>query len=85
MKIVLYRRPLLTRPLPQRAAWLRALKLGLPVGLVQAAIHQGDHWLSRSLDAAVLLKSLASLGIAFTLVLFSSPETQVQRTPKQQL
>jgi hypothetical protein len=52
-----------------RAVWRRTLLIGLPVGLLQAAINQGDHWLHHRVDGAVLLKTLlcplVSCAIAF--------------------
>ena len=67
----------------QRAVWLRAVKLGLTVGLLQAAINQGDHWVRGEVDRVVILKSIVSPLIGFTLVLFSAAETWVQRTIEQ--
>jgi hypothetical protein len=49
--------------------WQRTLILGLPVGLLQVALNQGDHWLSQHVDATVVAKSclspLLSCAIAF--------------------
>jgi hypothetical protein len=64
----------------QRSVWRRAVRLGLSVGLLQASINQGDHWLSGAVDRAVLLKSIISPLIGFTLVLFSAAETWVHRS-----
>ena len=67
----------------QRSVWLRALKLGLTVGLLQATINQGDRWLSHSIDKTVLVKSVVSPLIGFTLVLVSAAQTWVERTSNQ--
>jgi len=67
----------------QRSVWLRACKLGLSVGFLQATINQGDHWVRGEVDKTVLLKSIVSPLIGFTLVLFSAAETWVQRTLEQ--
>ena len=67
----------------QRSVWLRALKLGLTVGLLQATINQGDHWLRGEFTRAVIIKSIVSPLIGFTLVLVSAAETWVQRTIEQ--
>jgi hypothetical protein len=67
----------------QRSVWLRAVKLGLTVGLLQAMINQGDHWVRGEVDQVVVLKSIVSPLIGFTLVLFSAAETWVQRTLEQ--
>jgi len=67
----------------QRSVWLRAVKLGLTVGLLQATINQGDHWLRGEITRAVIIKSIVSPLIGFTLVLVSAAETWVQRTIEQ--
>lgn len=64
--------------LRQRSVWLRACKLGLSVGLLQATVNQGDVWLRHAQDKVVVLKTIASPLIAFTLVLVSSAATWVQ-------
>jgi hypothetical protein len=69
--------------LRQRSVWLRAVKLGLSVGFLQAAINQGDHWWHGQVDQVVVIKSIVSPLIGFTLVLFSAAETWVQRTLEQ--
>jgi hypothetical protein len=65
----------------QRSVWLRALRLGLPVGFLQAIVNQGDYWISGAVDGTVLLKSIVSPLIGFTLVLVSAAETWVHHTP----
>ena len=77
------RRKLWRMAFQQRSVWLRALKLGLTVGLLQASINQGDHWLSGRVDHIVIIKSIVSPLIGFTLVLVSAAETWVQRTIEQ--
>ena len=77
------RRGLWRLALRQRSVWLRALKLGLTVGLLQATVNQGDHWLSGQVDRVVVIKSIVSPLIGFTLVLVSAAETWVQRTIEQ--
>jgi hypothetical protein len=51
-----------------RSIWRRAAWVGLPVGVVQVLINQGDRWWAHSIDAGVVLKSvltpLVSLGVA---------------------
>ena len=52
-----------------RDVWMRALRIGLPVGLLQIAINQGDHWLTGHVTGGVIAKTIAcptiSIGIAF--------------------
>jgi hypothetical protein len=49
--------------------WSRTLRIGLPVGLAQVCINQGDHWIAGAVTVGVVLKSLLSptlsCGIAF--------------------
>src|SRR5262245_12979535 len=74
------RRALWRQALRERSVWMRAVKLGLSVGLLQAAVNQGDHWVAGAVDRVTLLKSLVSPAIGFTLVLGSAAQTWVQRT-----
>lgn len=78
-----HRRALWAQAFRQRSVWLRALRLGLSVGFLQAVVNQGDHWMSGSVDGTVLLKSIVSPLIGFALVLVSAAETWVQRTEEQ--
>ncbi len=59
---------------------MRALKLGLSVGMLQAAVNQGDRWWYHTVDSTVVVKSIVSPLIGFTLVLLSAASTWVQRT-----
>ena len=60
------RRELWARAL--RETWGRALRVGAPVGLLQAAIHQGDAWLRLAIDAKVVIKTVVSPMVGFALV-----------------
>jgi hypothetical protein len=62
------RRALWVRALADPAAWSRALLVGAPVGLLQAAIHQGDAWMRLAVDAKIILKSAVSPLLSFALV-----------------
>jgi len=77
------RRALWAQAFRQRSVWMRALRLGLSVGFLQAVVNQGDHWMSGSVDGTVLLKSIVSPLIGFSLVLVSAAETWVQRSEEQ--
>ncbi len=46
--------------LTRRATWRRGLTLGLPVGLLQVTVNQGDLWVRGAADAAVVVKSILS-------------------------
>ena len=73
-------RALWAQALRQRSVWLRAVRLGLSVGCLQAVVNQGDHWFSGAVDRAVVIKSIVSPLIGFTLVLVSAAETWVHGT-----
>jgi len=51
--------------------------MGLTAGLLQAAINQGEFWLRGELSSRVVLKSLVSPIVGFTLVLLSAAATCV--------
>jgi hypothetical protein len=46
--------------LGQAAVWRRAIIVGLPVGVLQAAINQGDVWLRHEQTVATVIKTLIS-------------------------
>lgn len=77
------RRALWGQAFRQKSVWLRAVKLGLSVGMLQATINQGDHWWHGEFSSTVIAKSIVSPFIGFTLVLFSAADTWVQRTLEQ--
>ncbi len=77
------RRELWLQALSQRSVWLRAVKLGFTTGLLQATVNQGDRWVAHSADQIVILKTIISPLIGFTLVLFSAAATWVERTLEQ--
>ncbi len=69
---------LIQRALADPSVWARAAKLGLSVGLVQAALNQGDHWFNHRVDAIVVLKTVLSPLITFSVALCSSVATRVE-------
>ena len=69
--------------LRQRSVWARAFKFGFSVGLLQAAVNQGDHWLLHAVTTGVIVKTIVSPLIGFTLVLFTSASTWVQKSLEQ--
>lgn len=77
------RRALWGQAFRQKSVWLRAVKLGLSVGLLQATINQGEHWWRGEFTSTVIAKSIVSPLIGFTLVLFSAAATWVQRSLEQ--
>jgi hypothetical protein len=69
--------------LSQKEVWLRASKLGVPVGLLQAIINQGDFWLSHSVDSAVITKTIVSPLVTFSVALFSAAGMYIEKTKQQ--
>lgn len=74
------RRSLWREAIRQPSVWRRACLLGLSVGALQAAVNQGDVWLRQAVTQGVVIKTVVSPLIGFTLVLFSAAQTWVQRT-----
>ena len=77
------KRALWLQALRQRSVWLRALKFGFTAGLLQAAVNQGDLWLHGAVGPAVVVKTIVSPLIGFTLVLFTNAATWVQKSVEQ--
>ena len=67
----------------QKPVWFRAFKLGFTTGCVQAAVNQGDVWFHHAATAEVIVKTVASPLIGFTLVLVAAAETWVQKTSER--
>lgn len=65
------------------AVWRRTALLGLPVGLLQAAINQGDHWWNHQADALVVAKTFLcpflSCSIAFLSAATTYPARKLDR------
>lgn len=61
--------------------WRRTLLLGLPVGVLQAALNQGDHWWQHQIDAAVIAKTILSPLLSCTIAFLSAVATQTAKTP----
>ena len=65
-------RPVLTDPL----VWSRTLRIGLPVGLLQVAINQGDAWLAGAVTSGVVAKSLLSPAVSCAIAFFAAASTR---------
>ena len=63
-----------------RRVWRPTLFLGLPVGLLQAALNQGDHWWHHQVDTTVLTKSILSPLLSCTIAFVSAVATRGTRT-----
>jgi hypothetical protein len=59
-----------------RQVWRRTLLLGLPVGLAQAALNQGDHWWHHAVDATVVTKTILSPLLSCTIAFLSAAATR---------
>ncbi|MES2697051.1 MAG: hypothetical protein V4773_26540 [Verrucomicrobiota bacterium] len=62
-------------------AWRRTLLLGLPIGLLQATLNQGDHWWHRHVDALVVLKTILSPLLSCTTAFVSAALTSSHEPP----
>ena len=70
------RRSRLGAALRDRAVWRRTAALGLPVGLLQAALNQGDHWWRHAVDPAVVLKTILCPVLSCTIAFLSAAYTR---------
>ncbi len=61
--------------LRDRSVWIRALRIGLPVGLLQIIVNQGDHWLAGTVTTGIVLKTIASPTISTGIALVASVAT----------
>jgi hypothetical protein len=61
------------------SVWARGAKLGLSVGLLQAAVNQGDQWVSHHVDGVTLIKTIISPLITFSVALASAAATYVDK------
>ncbi len=66
------RRSLMCVSLQQPSVWKCAAMPGLSIGLLQAAISHDDHWISHAVSSAVLIKTIISPLITFSVVLASA-------------
>lgn len=78
MNTVIEKRALWPLALREPSVWVRAAKFGFSAGLLQALVNQGDHWLQHEVGPDVIVKTLASPLISFTLVLTTSAAIWVQ-------
>jgi hypothetical protein len=63
--------------------WRRALTLGLPVGLLQVTVNQGDVWLHHAVTPVVLVKTIVSPLIGVGIALISAAATRRESLLKQ--
>lgn len=65
--------------LQQGSVWKRAATLGLSVGMVQALINQGDYWVHNTFNAIIIVKTVVSPLITFSVALASAASTWVDK------
>jgi hypothetical protein len=63
-----------------RDVWMRALRIGLPVGVLQVAVNQGDHWLAGHVTGGVIVKSIAAPAISIGIALVAAAATVRSKT-----
>ena len=61
-----------------RAVWARAARLGLVVGLLQASLNQGDHWLHDEVTGLIVLKTILSPLLSLGIALASAAATHAE-------
>jgi len=61
--------------LRDRSVWIRSLRIGLPVGALQIAVNQGDHWLTGHVTPGVVIKTIASPAISIGIALVAAAAT----------
>lgn len=61
--------------LAARSLWWRAARIALPVGLLQACINQGDHWLQGDFSRTVVAKSLLTPCVTLAVAFISAAST----------
>ena len=64
------------------AVWRKAAPIGLAIGLLQAAVNQGDHWLRHEIDSTIIIKSIISPLIGLSLAVISAAASH-QKSPEK--
>lgn len=60
------------RALCARVVWQQAARYGLPVGVLQAALNQGDLWLHHQVTPLVAVKTVVSPLLSFGVALLAA-------------
>lgn len=66
----------------QPTVWRCASVFGLPIGLLQAVLNQGDLWLRHAVNGAVIAKTIISPLVTFTVALISAAGNEVENRKK---
>ncbi|MFA6544616.1 MAG: hypothetical protein WCS99_09345 [Limisphaerales bacterium] len=67
----------------QASVWRRAAVVGLPIGVLQAVINQGDVWLRHEQTAGTVIKTLVSPLVTFSVALISAAGVWVEQRRRQ--
>lgn len=68
----------------QASVWRRAAVVGLPIGVLQAVINQGDVWLRHEQTMGTVVKTLISPLVTFSVALISAAGVWVEEQRRQQ-
>lgn len=63
----------------QASVWRRAAVVGLPIGVLQAVINQGDVWLRHEQTVGTVVKTLVSPLVTFAVALISAAGVWVEQ------
>ena len=63
----------------QPVVWRRAAVVGLPIGVLQAIINQGDVWLRHEETLGTVAKTIVSPLVTFSVALISAAGVWVER------
>ena len=63
--------------------WRRAALLGVPVGVMQATLNQGDHWLAGVFTTGVIAKSILSPCLSFSIAYVSALLTYAENLQRK--
>ena len=73
------RRRLWSLALQQASVWKRAATLGLSVGVLQAVLNQGDYWVAGAVTLAIVVKTIVSPLVTFSVALASAASMWVKK------
>lgn len=65
--------------LQQGSVWRRSATLGLSVGVVQAVLNQGDYWFQHAVNTTIIIKTIISPLVTFSVALASAASTWVDK------
>ena len=63
----------------QTVVWRRSAVVGLPIGMLQAVLNQGDVWLRHEATAGTVAKTILSPLVTFSVALISAAALWVEQ------